>query len=97
VKSFNPISPGKRNLNKQRANDTVNRTNNTFGFTILKRRVWTRHPKLCAFRQEKGPGVRAVKLMPVVTLDGLDGVVKMSINISKEVGQCGEGVRFKLK
>jgi hypothetical protein len=34
---------------------------------------------------------------PVVALDGIDSATELSMNISKEVGQSGEGVRFKLK
>jgi hypothetical protein len=97
VKPFSPIVSGKGSLNKKHVYDIVNRTNDTFSFTILRRRVWTRHPELCAFRQEKGLGGRVVKLTPIVTLDGLDGDAELSMNISKEIGQCGEGFRFKLK
>jgi hypothetical protein len=52
---------------------------------------------LCPFRQKKGSGGRIVKLTPIVALDGLDGVPELSSNISKEVGQCSQGVRFKFK
>jgi hypothetical protein len=68
-----------------------------FVFTILRGCVRTRHLKLCPFRQKKGPSGRVVKLTPVVALDGLDGDTELSSNISKEVGQCSEGVRFKFK
>jgi hypothetical protein len=97
VKPFSQIAPGKGSLNKQRADDIVNRMNDTFSFTILRRRIWTRHPELCAFRPKKGSSGKVVKLTPVVALDGIDSAVELSMNISKEVGQCGEGVRFKLK
>jgi hypothetical protein len=97
VKPFSPIVPRKGSLNKQRADDIINGANDVFGFTILRGRVSTRHPELCPFRQKKGPSGRVVKLTPVVARDGLDGVAKLSSNISKEVGQCSEGVRFKFK
>jgi hypothetical protein len=51
----------------------------------------------CAFRWKKGLSGRVVKLAPIVALDGLDYAAELSMNISKEVGQCGDGVRFKLK
>jgi hypothetical protein len=35
VQSFNPITPGKESLDKQSADDIVNGTNDSFGFTIL--------------------------------------------------------------
>jgi hypothetical protein len=97
VKRFSPIARGKGSLDKQRVDDIVNGANDAFGFAILRGRVRTRHPELCPFRQKKGPGGRVVKLTSIVKLDGLDGAVKLSSNINKEVGQCSEGVRFKFK
>jgi hypothetical protein len=40
VQSFSPITSEKGNLNKQSMDDIVNGTNDTFGFTILRRCVW---------------------------------------------------------
>jgi hypothetical protein len=97
VKPFSPIAPGKGSLDKQHADDIVNGANDAFGFTILRGRVRTRHPELCPFRQKKGLGGRVVKLTPVVASYGLDGAAELSSNISKEVGQCSQGVRFKFK
>jgi hypothetical protein len=56
VQSFNPITHEKGSLDKQSADDIVNGTNDTFGFTILQGCVWTRHMELCAIRQEEDPG-----------------------------------------
>jgi hypothetical protein len=53
---------GKRSLNQQSADDIVNRMNNTLSFTILWRRVRTRHPELCVVRQEEEAGGRVIKL-----------------------------------
>jgi hypothetical protein len=36
VQSFSPITSEKGSLNKQSADDIVNETNDTFGFTILR-------------------------------------------------------------
>jgi hypothetical protein len=96
VQSFSPITSGKGSLNKQSANDIVNGTNDTFGFTILRGCVWARHPELCVIRQEEDPGGRVVKLTPVVALDGFDLPAELIRHISKEIGQSGECVRFKL-
>lgn len=96
VQSFSPITPGKGSLDKQSADDIVNGTNDTFGFTILRGCVWARHPELCAIRQEEDPGGRVVKLAPVVALDGFDLPAELIRHISKEIGQSGECVRFKL-
>jgi hypothetical protein len=96
VQSFSPITPGKGSLDKQSADDIVDRTNDTFGFTILWGCVWARHPELCAIRQEEDHGRRVVKLVPVVALDGFDLPAELIRHISKEIGQSGECVRFKL-
>jgi hypothetical protein len=97
VKPFSPIAPEKGSLDKQHADDIVNGVNDALGFTILRGRVRTRHPKLCPFERKKGPSGRVVKLTPAVALDGLDGAAELSSNISKEVAQCSEGVIFKFK
>jgi hypothetical protein len=96
VQSFSPITPEKGSLDKQNADDIVNGTNGTFGFTILRGCVWARHPELCAIRQEEDPGGKVVKLTFVVALDGFDLPVELIRHISKETGQSGECVRFKL-
>jgi hypothetical protein len=96
VQSFSPITHGKGSLNKQSAYDVVNGTNDTFGFTILRGCVWARHLELCAIRHEEDLGGRVVKLTPVVALDGFHLPAKRIRHISKEIGQSGECVRFKL-
>jgi hypothetical protein len=96
VQSFSPITSRKGSLDKQSADDIVNGMNDTFGFTILRGYVWARHPELCDIRQEEDPGGRVVKLVPVVALDGFDLPVELIRHISKEIGQSGECVRFKL-
>jgi hypothetical protein len=47
-----------------------------------------------AFGQEEGPGGRVVKLTSVVALYSFDSAAELSSNISKKIGQGGEGVRF---
>jgi hypothetical protein len=90
VQFFSPITPENVSLDKQSADDIVNGTNDTFGFTILRGCVWARHPKLCVIRQEEDPGGRVVKLAPVVALDGFDLPAEQIRHISKEIGQTGE-------
>ena len=96
MQSFSPITPRKGSLDKQSADDIVDETNDTFGFTILQGCVWARHPELCAIRQEEDPGGRVVKLASVVALNGFDLPAKLIRHISKEIGQSGECVRIKL-
>jgi hypothetical protein len=97
VKYFGPITPGKRSLNQQSADDIVNRINNMFNFTILWGRVRTQHLELCAVRQEEEAGGRVVKLTPVIALDSFDSHAELSRHIDKEMRQSSEGVRFKLQ
>jgi hypothetical protein len=97
VKSFCPITPGKGSLNQQSADDIVNGTNNTFSFTILWGRVRTRHPELCAVRQEEDSGGRVVKLTSVVALDSFNSPAELSRHIGKEIGQSSEGVTSKFQ
>jgi hypothetical protein len=52
--------------------------------------------ELCPIRQEKDPCGRVIKLTPVVELDGFDLPDELIRHISKEIGQIGECVRFKL-
>jgi hypothetical protein len=97
VKSLSPVAPRKMCLKEQSANDVIDGTNDTFGFTVLGGGIWTGHPKQGAFRQEKGPSGRVVKLAPVVTLDGRHGAAELCRDIGKEIGQSSECVRFKFK
>jgi hypothetical protein len=96
VQFFSPITSEKGILDKQSADDIVNGTNDTLGFTILRGCVWARHPELCAIRQEEDSGGRVVKLAPVVALDGFDLPAELIRHISKEIGQNGECVRLNL-
>jgi hypothetical protein len=86
VQSLSPITPGKGSLDKQRVDDIVDGTNDTFDFTILRGCVWARHPELCAIRQEEDSGGKVVKLAPVVALDGFDLHAELIRHISKEIG-----------
>jgi hypothetical protein len=79
-------------LNQQSADDIVNRTNNTFSFTILWGRMRTQHLELCAIRQEEDSGGRVVKLPLIVALNSF---AELSRHISNEIGQSSEDVRFK--
>jgi hypothetical protein len=84
-------------MNQQTANDIVNQTNNTSSFTILWGHVRTRHPELCAVRQEEDAVEKVVKLTSVVALDSFDNPAELSTHIGKEIEQSSEGVRFKFQ
>jgi hypothetical protein len=96
VQSFSPITPGKGSLGKQSADDIINGANDTFSFTILQGCVWAQYPELCVIRQEEDLCGIVVKLAPVVALDAFDLPTELIRHISKEIGQSGECVRFKL-
>jgi hypothetical protein len=51
----------------------INGMDETLNFTILWRSVRTQHPQKHTMGEEEGTSACVVKLMPVVTLDGLDG------------------------
>jgi hypothetical protein len=78
-------------------NDIVNDMNNRLIFTILWGCVGARHPQLGTFGQEEGPGGRVVKLTSVAALYSFDSAAELSSNISKNIRQGDEGVRFLFK
>jgi hypothetical protein len=49
------------------------------------------------FPKEEGPGGRVVKPTSVVALYNFDSTAELCSNISKKVGQGGEGVIFQFK
>ena len=95
VKRLNTIGGGNTSLKHERANDIVDRTNDVLGFTILRRGVWARHPKMKAAGEEESAGTRVVKLLPVVTLDDLDCHAKLCLYIGKEVSYSGKRIRLE--
>ena len=85
VKGLNPIGWRHAGLKQQGASSIIDGTNYALGFTILRRGVWARHPKMKAAGEEESAGTRVVKLLPVVTLDDLDCHAKLCLYIGKEV------------
>ena len=51
------------------------------------------HPE----REEESAGGGVVELMPVVTLDGLNGEAELSEHPGKEVEEGGEGLKLGVK
>jgi hypothetical protein len=62
-------------------NGIINRTNNTLGFTILRRGLGAQHLEKNDIVKEKGPSGSIIKLAAIVTLDGLDGRIELSGSI----------------
>jgi len=78
-------------------NNIIDRVNNVFGFTVLRRGVRARHAKMDALREEEVAGTRVVKLFPVVTLDSLDMGTELGGGMGDEVSERAESVRFKMQ
>jgi len=95
VNRLNPIRGGNTNLKLEQANDIIYGTNDTLGFTILRRGVGTRHTEMNAPGEEEGAGAEVVKLLPVVTLDNLDYCAKLCLYIGKEVSYSGKRIRLE--
>lgn len=95
VKRFNPEGSGELGLKQHGANNVIEGTKDAFGFTILRRGVGARHPKVNTIGEKEGASGGVVKLTAVVALNAADVSGKLSLNISKKVGQGGESVGFK--
>ena len=54
MKTLNLVACGKRSLEKKGVDDIVSGTNNTLGFTVLRRSVWAGHPQERAMGEEEG-------------------------------------------
>ena len=85
VQRLGPIRRRHARLKQKGADDIVSGTNDPFGFTVLRRRVGTRHAKEDAMCQEEGARAGVVKLPAVVGLDGLDAGAELGRDIGKKV------------
>jgi hypothetical protein len=94
AEGLSPVRSGKGSLEKERAHDIVRRANHTLSLAILRRRVGAGHAEVDAAREEEVTGHIVIELMPVVTLDALDGATKLSGDPSEEVRQGGKSVRL---
>lgn len=82
-------------LKQQGTNNVVKGAEDAFGFTILWRGVWARHLEVNAIGEKKGAGGGVIELATVVTLHAADVSGKLSLDISKEMGQSAKSVGFK--
>jgi hypothetical protein len=81
-------------LKEQGANNIIDRANNAFSFTVLRRGVRAGYAKVNALGKEELPGARVVKLSPIVALDSFDAGAKLSGGVGDEVSKLAESVRF---
>ena len=88
-----PEAGRQRGLDQKGAHDIVRRANHPLRLAVLGRGIRTRHTQLNTPREEERTGGGVVELMPVVTLDGLNGEAKLNRHLGKEV-EGGEGLRL---
>jgi hypothetical protein len=67
--------------------DIIGSMNHALDLAVLRGSVGTRHPKLDAVREEESVG-GVIKLPSIITLDAMDGVVKLRGHKGKEVERC---------
>ena len=94
VEALRPEAWGQRGLDQKGAHDVVRRANHPLSLAVLRRGIRTRHTQLNTPRQEERPGGGVIELLPVFTLDGLNGEAELSGHPGKEVEEGGKGLRL---
>jgi hypothetical protein len=94
VEPFYPIASGNRILKKKGAQYIINDAEDVFGFTILQRSIWTRHPLKYPFGGEECVRGGVIKLTAIVTLDGFDGAAKLCGDIRKKFDKVEKSLGF---
>ena len=84
---------GQRGLDQKGAHDVVRRANYPLSLAVLGRGIQTRHTQLNTPREEERTGDVVIELMPIVTLDGLNGEAELSRHPDKEV-EGGKSLRL---
>jgi hypothetical protein len=87
VQTFNIVGRKKRCLEEHGAHNVTHPKNHALSFTILHRRVRTRHAEEGAIGEEEGPSRRVVNPMVIVALDTFDGTAKLGHHIREEISQ----------
>jgi hypothetical protein len=77
--------------------DVVRRANHQLSLVVLRRSVRTRHAELNTPREKEGARGVVIELVPVVTLNGLDGEAELSGHPGKEVEEGGESLKLGTK
>jgi hypothetical protein len=72
-------------LKQHRAEHIIDGTKGTFGFTIMRRGVWTIHPHDDSTRGKECMGGGIVELTTVVTLYDSDGAAKLRGNKGEKI------------
>ena len=80
-----PKPGGNASLKKKRANDIIDGSNDAFGFTMLRRGVWTGHAQVNAVGEEEDAQTGVVKLCSIVALNTLHNNIELGAHISEKI------------
>jgi hypothetical protein len=69
--------------------------NHALILAVLRGGVRAKHAQLDTVREEEGTRGGVIKLMTIVTLDGLDGKTELSGHPSEKVKNHGECIRLR--
>jgi hypothetical protein len=81
-------------LETVKCDNVIGGAQHMFGFTVLRRGVWARHPKVHTVGKEELPRGGVVELTTIVTLDTLDLAAEMSTNKTEELGESQKSIRL---
>jgi hypothetical protein len=95
VQALSPEASRKRRLEQKGAHGVVGGANHAFGLAILRGGIRARHAQLNTVREEESTGGGVIKLMTIVTLDGLDGEAELCGHPSEEVKERGKSIRLR--
>jgi hypothetical protein len=76
VEPFYPVASRNRSLKKQGAQHIIDGAEDVLNFTVLRRRVGTRHPQKYPFGDEECARGGVIKLTTIVALDDFDGAAQ---------------------
>ena len=93
VETLSPEAERQRGLDQKGAHDIVRRANHPLSLAVLGRGIQTRHTQLNTPREEERTGDVVIELMPIVTLDHLNGDAELSRHPDKEV-EGGKSLRL---
>jgi hypothetical protein len=92
VEALNLVASKNRNLEEQGAQDVIS-VYQTLNLTILGGSVRAGHPELYTIGGGERP--RVIELLTIVTLDGLNGVTKLSGNPTEELQESQKRIIFQ--
>ena len=94
MKGFHPISGWKMSLKKKGANDIVDCTEHALGFAILLGGVGTRKSHMDPVSVTKLMKLFIVKFFAIITLEYLNGLFELILNICVEMKKFRKHLRF---